>query len=439
MYTIDWKIECRNLCVWFSLAGLLGWLLGLLPWLLLLASFVYIGWTVFQLQRIQLWLIRRSGVAPPETGGMLGNVFDGIYRMHRQNLQERSKLQAEVDYLQDSLASLEDAAVMIDHRGNIQWSNRAAERLLGLRYPEDRQQQLVNLIRAPEFLSYFESKDYTQSLQIRSPHNNHYHLQINITHFGEGSQLLFARDITETNRLLQMRKDFVANVSHELRTPLTVITGYLETMSDNGAQASVANESRWRRAMEQMLNQSRRMEVLIKDLIILSRLESVPVNAKHTAVAIYPVLSMIRDEVLSAIKGDRSITITCDKSIALLGNADELHSAFANLIMNAAKYTADQGSISIRCYHDEQYLYLEVEDNGEGIDDHHLPRLTERFYRVDKSRSIDTGGTGLGLAIVKHILLRHQAELRISSSLGQGSVFTCVFPIVKMVGQSNSD
>ena len=312
---------------------------------------------------------------------------------------------------------------------------------MGLRYPDDTNQQLTNLIRVPEFIRYFESGDYLQSLHLESPHNSHYHLQINVTSFGRGSRLLFARDMTENNRLQEMRKDFVANVSHELRTPLTVINGYLETLSYRADHPDDVNgggdELRWRRAIEQMLVQSHRMETLIKDLIILSRLESVPESVQQDEIELRPMLEMVREEVLAAVKGERDISIDCDDSLHLLGNGDELHSAITNLVMNAAKYTGDKGQILIRWYGDQHHVYLSVEDDGEGIDSYHFPRLTERFYRVDKSRSIDTGGTGLGLAIVKHILLHHQAELRISSTLGKGSTFSCVFPRLRAVAESH--
>ncbi len=445
MHNIDWKIECRNLGILLLLAGLAGWLLGLVSWCLLIASLAYIAWTLFQLQRIHSWLARQSDTDPPESKGLWGDVLDGIYRLQRQGKEERSRLQAAVDYLQDSFASLDDGAVMIDKRGNIEWSNVAAEKLLGLRYPDDRTQQVVNLIRAPEFISYFEGDDYSSSLLIDSPHNNSYQLQINISYFGRGSRLLFARDVTENNRLQQMRKDFVANVSHELRTPLTVINGYLETLSDTvGNKGNVQaidaspNELRWRRAVDQMLNQSHRMESLIKDLMVLSKLETVPEASKDEPIVLEPMLEMIKEEVVAAFKDTRVINIECDASLRLVGNANELRSAFANLVMNAAKYSESDGIITIRWYGDTQHCYLEVEDNGEGIDDIHLPRLTERFYRVDKSRSIETGGTGLGLAIVKHILLRHQADLKITSVLGEGSTFTCEFPRMRMLAESHT-
>jgi two-component system phosphate regulon sensor histidine kinase PhoR len=426
MHSSNWKTEYRNIGVLLLGAVFIGLLTDSLPWVLFISTCAYSAWLLYQLQRIHSWLYSEEKPDPPEAKGLWGDVFDGIYRLQRRGKEEQLRLQAVVDYLQDSFASLDDGAVMIDSRGNIEWTNRAAEKLLGLRYPEDTQQQLINFIRAPEFIRYFEQQDYSQSLQLTSPYNNHYELQISVSSFGRGSRLLFVRDITVTNRMQQMLKDFVANVSHELRTPLTVIIGYLETLSDNGS--ALGDELRWRRAVDQMLNQSHRMESLIKDLIVLSRLESMPGVADQAPIAIRPMLEVIRDDVLVAVKGPRKINIECDDSVQLVGNSVELQSAFSNLVMNAAKYTPVEGEITIRWFADHRHLYLAVEDRGEGIESHHLPRLTERFYRVDKSRSIDTGGTGLGLAIVKHILLHHEAELTISSRVGEGSTFSCVFP-----------
>ena len=436
MRNIDWKIECRNLVLLLALVGVAGSFVGLHDWAMLAVAFGYIAWTLLQLRRIQAWLNQADGSPPPESRGIFGNVLDNIYRSQRRSNEERKRLQAEVQYLQDSFASLEDGAVMIDEGGAIKWCNRTAERLLGLRFPGDVGRQIINLIRNPAFVSYFEADDYQDYLQIRSPSNDNIELQLHITYFGEGSRLMLVRDITQTNRLQRMRKDFVANVSHELRTPLTVINGYLETLADN----RTPDELLWRRAIEQMLTQSRRMEALIKDLMVLSKLESAPKAAEHEPIVLRPMLEMIREEALASVPPSRKITINieCDDGLVLQGNATELHSAINNLVVNAAKYNSGNGIVTIRWYKTKQAACLEVEDNGFGIEAHHLPRLTERFYRVDKSRSIETGGTGLGLAIVKHILLHHQAELHIASEVGRGSTFTCTFPLLRVASQSHS-
>jgi two-component system phosphate regulon sensor histidine kinase PhoR len=431
MHTIDWKTECRSLALLLAVSALVGWYVGLLPWFLFVGTLGYVVWTLLQLRRMHLWLNQKENTSPPESIGFWGEVFDSIYRRQRQRDEENERLQAAVHYLQASFASLDDGAVMIDERGNIEWSNQAASELLGLRYPEDRRQQISNLIRSPEFSQYFEANDYTFPLQIVSSHNSLYHLQIMIKHFGEGSRLLFARDITETNRLQQMRTDFIANVSHELRTPLTVIKGYLETFAEYGFsdEKNSVGESRSKRMVAQMVAQSDRMEMLVKGLMVLARLESVPEVANLEPVMLFPMLSSIREEVLTAVTGERIIRIECDENSQIRGNSFELRSAFSNLVMNAAKYTQPGSEIVVRWQVGSRSAALEVEDNGEGIDSYHIPRLTERFYRVDKSRASETGGAGLGLAIVKHILLRHKAHLTVTSSLGEGSVFRCEFSL----------
>lgn len=425
MHNTDWKIELKHLFVILLCMSIPGWIFNAQSQFLLLGCLLYIAWTLFQLNRVQHWLSIETDQDPPESRGLWGDVYDGIYRLQREGRQERDRLQASVDYLQDSFASLDDAAVMIDKRGHIEWSNNAAERLLGLKYPSDKGGLLVNLIRAPEFIQYFETKDYLNPLDMVSPHHSELALQIHLTLFGKGSRLLFARDVTHTHRLEEMRKDFVANVSHELRTPLTVINGYLETLADY----DYVEHAQLKKAIQQMLGQSRRMETLIKDLILLSRLESVPEPLAEKQIDLESMLEMIREEVIAARKGKGLVTVNCDPDLPLYGHSEELYSAFANLVMNAAKYADEDGEIVIRWHKDGHHARLDVTDTGVGIEAHHLSRLTERFYRVDNSRSIDTGGTGLGLAIVKHVLLRHHAELKIESQLGEGSTFSCIFPL----------
>jgi two-component system phosphate regulon sensor histidine kinase PhoR len=222
-----------------------------------------------------------------------------------------------------------------------------------------------------------------------------------------------------------MRQDFIANVSHELRTPLTVISGYLETLADNNNLGVT-----WQKPLQQMQQQAQRMSLLINDLLMLSKLETTEVGHNQKLIALEPLLQSIRNEAV-ALSGDKmqDITLSGEGNIQLLGNDKELHSAFSNLVINAVKYTPTNGKIAMRFWRDKQNCYFSVSDNGPGIENKHIPRLTERFYRVDASRNSSTGGTGLGLAIVKHVLMRHDAELKISSEVGKGSVFTCVFSL----------
>ncbi|MDY3199127.1 MAG: phosphate regulon sensor histidine kinase PhoR, partial [Pseudomonadaceae bacterium] len=306
------------------------------------------------------------------------------------------------------------------------------EQLLGLRAP-DSGQHVHNLLRDPRFVEYFEQTDYREPLNIQSPLSITTWLQYDITRYGDGERLILVRDITRLHNLEQMRKDFVANVSHELRTPLTVLVGYLETMLDNAAEP----QSRWIRPLQQMQHQASRMQSLLNDLLMLSRLETSDVRIEERPVAIDRMLTEIRKDAL-ALSGERrhEITLEITSPATLKGLETELRSAISNLVYNAVKYTQDGGRIHISWSRDDQGARLSVADNGPGIPREHLHRLTERFYRVDSSRNSTTGGTGLGLAIVKHVMMRHQGSLQISSSPGQGSTFTCVFPPERLLDPS---
>jgi len=425
MLNSNWASELYRLGVILLVAAAIGWLLGLTGWAVAIAAVGYALWALRNLHQLQRWLVSGANSDPPEAKGLWGEVLDGLYRLQQRDRRERGRLRALVSYLRESFSSLPYGAVMLDPDSNIEWSNSAAEQLLGLRYPEDSGQQLLNLLRTPEFIAYFEGESYARPLDMPSPYRPGAHLQIHVTFFGQRSRLLFIRDVTQTYKLESMRRDFVANVSHELRTPLTVINGYLETFADSVADTN----PRWGRAIEQMLTQAHRMQTLIKDLLLLSRLETVPHDATRELIELQPLLSVIREEALAAASGPREITIECDGGLQLIGRPEELRSAFANLVYNAVRYTHPGGHVALRWYADRDNAFLQVEDDGIGIDAEHIPRLTERFYRVDKSRSMDTGGTGLGLAIVKHVLLRHNARLVITSEPGKGSCFTCVFPI----------
>jgi two-component system phosphate regulon sensor histidine kinase PhoR len=243
---------------------------------------------------------------------------------------------------------------------------------------------------------------------------------------------MLVRDVTRVHQLEQMRKDFVANVSHELRTPLTVIAGYVETLLDHAEGIN----PRWRRALEQMQQQDQRMQRLINDLLMLAKLEATDYPADNQPVAVDLLLLSIKADA-QALSGQRQhcITLETDAKVQLKGSETELRSAFSNLVFNAVKYTPDEGTIHIRWYSDSAGAHLSVQDSGPGIELKHLPRLTERFYRVDSSRNANTGGTGLGLAIVKHVLMRHRARLEVSSVLGQGSAFTCHFAPQQLISR----
>ncbi|MDX1491787.1 MAG: phosphate regulon sensor histidine kinase PhoR [Pseudohongiellaceae bacterium] len=432
----DWRSEFNRFLTILGLASLIGLLMGKLLLAILIAVSSYLLYSVFQMYRLYRWLHQteqEEQSEPPESSGLWGDLFDGIYRLQRRERQAVNHLESILDKAQESSAALAMAVIMINQKGNLEWWNKAANDLLGFREGQDHQQGVTNLLREPRFFEYFERKEYSEPLRIPSPVNKNLILEFQITLFGEGDRLMLVRDVTQMHKLELMRKDFVGNVSHELRTPITVINGYLENLLDH--RESIA--PRWGRALEQMHQQSQRMESIVRDLLTLSRLETKALSKEQETVDVASLLREIvreAEQVFENKSHDYSVNITQD--VALRGNRSELYSALSNLVFNAAKYTAHEGKISVHVIERGNALDIVVEDNGPGIEEHHLPRLTERFYRIDESRSTDTGGTGLGLAIVKHVLARHGANLDINSEIDKGSRFICHFPPDRVIRTS---
>lgn len=414
--------EVKRLLLILAIASIIGLLVDQLAWALVVAFVWYIGWHLWQMMRLSIWLQGKRKSQPPESTGLWGEVFDAIYHLQRRQKREKKNLQAVINRVQETTSALKDGVILLDWRGYLDWWNPAAQRLLGF-YNSDQGQSVIHFVRHPRFVDYFEQGDYSEPLDIPSPRFPDKRLQFQITRFGKNERLIVVRDITQIFHLEQMRKDFVANVSHELRTPLTVISGYLETMADNNAQPT------WNKPLEQMQQQAKRMSLLINDLIMLSKLETADTSFNQKRLPLAPLLQTIKAEatVLADEKG-QTITLECTPDISVVGNEKELHSAFSNLVINAVKYTPENGKIAMRLWRSGPNVYFAVTDTGVGFESKHIPHLTERFYRVDASRNSKTGGTGLGLAIVKHVLLRHDAELQIHSEVGKGSVFTCILP-----------
>jgi two-component system phosphate regulon sensor histidine kinase PhoR len=419
---LHWISEVRKIILVLIVAWGLGWLVGQALFMLTIALLALLVYSTLQLTRMHKWL-SESQDAPPESVGLWGDVFDRMYRLQRQNSEARKELQSTVNYLRDSFASIRDGAVMLNADGAIEWSNYAAENLLGLSYPNDKGQDILNLVRAPDFHQYFLAADFNSPLQLETYGESECFLRFEITCFGDGDSLMFVRDVTKINRLEQMRKDFVANVSHELRTPLTVISGYLGTML--GVQDSL--DKKMVKPLQQMQQQAQRMESLLKDLLWLSRLENMEGASKTDLVDVSCLLAELRSDYQSSYSG-RAIEVELETDHKLVGDHRELYSAVSNLLLNALKYSSDDSPVVVSWKQGDREYLLSVADQGIGIDSSHLPRLTERFYRVDDSRSSATGGTGLGLAIVKHVAAGHGAQLRIESVLGVGSKFILAFP-----------
>lgn len=420
--------EVRYLLLLVVIGLLVGFGLGYPLVGALLGSFYYIFLQLRHLWRMVCWL-QNTQDEPPQAKGLWGEIFDAIYHYQRQQLKTQQRLKQILDRIQESSHALKDGVVMIDSKGDLEWWNKAAEDLIGLRSPSDRGHPIIHLLREPRFVEYFDKQRYTEPLILPSPIAEGRTLEYQVTLFGENERLMLIRDFTKMQRLERMRQDFIANVSHELRTPLTVLSGFLETFSDHADQLP----QKWLRGLTLMRQQSARMEHLVEDLLTLSRLETSDFEPEVEPIAVSDLLKSIRHDALALSGNQHQIFLEADHHLKVYGSEKELRSAFSNLVFNAVKYTAAGTEIHLRWYHDRAGAHLDVVDQGAGIDPQHLPRLTERFYRVDQGRSSNTGGTGLGLAIVKHVMLRHRGRLGIASQLGQGSCFTCHFPLSRIV------
>lgn len=411
-----------SLVVILLIAGAIGLLAGYVSWALVVGLLFWAVREIRQLKRLQQWL-HHSEHEVPEAEGYWGDIFDDLSRLQKRQRRKTRELKEVIARFQQSSSALPDAVVIIDSYHNLEWWNRSAERLLGLKGSADRGKPVINLLRDPRFIRYYRKGVYEDPIQLPSPVLSDITLLYQITEFGKNDRLLVARDITRLVRLEQTRQDFVANASHELRTPLTVIRGYLETFLDQDLPKPM------NRALSQMQAQSSRMESLVADLLLLSRLESSLHINDETPIQVQTLLQTICQDA-QALSGEQqhTINLTLDEQHDLMGQPQELHSALSNLVYNAVRYTPAGGTIDVVWQVTPQGGEISVIDNGIGIESMHISRLTERFYRVDEGRSSATGGTGLGLAIVKHALQRHGAKLTIKSQPGKGSTFTCHFP-----------
>ena len=406
-----------------ALGLLLGWPLGS-PWAgLSLACGAYLCWQLVTLFRVEWWVRHRGFAEPPDIGGPWGEVITQIVRLHRRKRFHKQRFVQLFRQIQRSTAALPDGVVILNDLREIVWFNRMAGQLLFLRRPADLGLRIDNLVRQPEFVRYLNSGQFANPVIVRGGKTDHLYLSLQVVPYGEGQQLLLVRDVSRQMRLEAMRKDFVANASHELRSPLTVISGYLETLSQDPTL-----DVDLRGPIGEMRRQSERMTTIIKELLELSRLEAAQDQIDSTPVDVVALMSMLRKDVLARPEHPAEVRLRVESDAMLTGNESEIHSAFSNLVDNAAKYTPPTGSIEIGWRVDADGGHFSVTDTGIGIHADHIPRLTERFYRVDAGRARGSGGSGLGLAIVKHVLQRHGASLRIESVQGRGSTFTCLFP-----------
>jgi two-component system phosphate regulon sensor histidine kinase PhoR len=399
-----------------GLVAALGFLVGIQAFVMLRRL-----WQEYRLSR---WLENPDEVDPPDATGTWGDIFYRLQKLQRRQRASRSELTTALEQFEHAAQAMPDGMVILNGNEQIEWCNPASRTYMGLDCERDRGQFVRYLMRQAHFLEFLDAADYSRRLVCKSPVNREMSLSVQMVPFGVGKKLLIARDITDLERVDAMRRDFIANVSHELRTPLTVVGGFVETLAD--ATDLPASESR--RYFDLMLDHTRRMQHLLDDLLTLSRLESDEHSLKDELVNVSELARALKAESESLSRGRHQVSLQLDSSAGLKGNLQEIRSALGNLVSNAVRYTPEGGEISLAWRERDGEGIFSVTDTGEGIAAEHIPRLTERFYRVDRSRSRETGGTGLGLAIVKHVLTRHGARLDIQSTPGKGSTFSAIFP-----------
>jgi two-component system phosphate regulon sensor histidine kinase PhoR len=417
-----WVPALLRLALMFMAAGVIWWMSGPVAGLAFALAIVLIALFVqlTYLHELGEWLHDPASGKLPDGWGAWTDVFARLYRLRRDDERNQAQLTEWLARFREAMQLLPEGVAIMDDVLQLEWCNPAAERHLGLTLERDRGRRVTNLVRHPEFLDYIILGRYEQPLTLSFKGRR---LECSVIPFENRRQILVTHDATESERVEAMRRDFIANASHELRTPLTVIVGFLEIACSDPALDAASRSAH----LQLMTEQAQRMQRLIADMLTLSRLESDDYPLRRERVDVKALVDSVANEARALSGGRHDISVDVDGP-DLMGSPEELRSAFANLASNAVRYSPDGGAIRLRWRQGADDLRFSVTDSGIGIDPQHLARLTERFYRVDKSRSRETQGTGLGLAIVKHVLLRHGGRLSITSSPGKGSTFTAALP-----------
>ncbi len=424
---IFWISAAVRIATILALAALGGYAWGAKTGLLLAVAGL-VGLILIQLRylfSLSQWLEEPQSTRLPDGWGAWTDVFARLYRLRRGDEKNQAELAEWLARFRQAMTLLPDGVVIMDDVMFLEWCNPIAERHLGLDLRRDKGMRVTNLVRTPEFIDYIILQKYETPLTLSFRERK---LIVHVIPFENRRQILVTHDVTELESIDRMRRDFIANASHELRTPLTVINGFLEIASMQPDLEVAIRSSH----VTLMLEQGVRMQGLIEDMLTLSRLESTEFQVRKETVDMPVLLRQVVQDAL-VLSGGRHTIQLLGQGPSLIGSTDEIRSAVSNLVNNAVRYTPDGGRIEVLWEMRDDGAYLRVKDDGIGIGNEHITRLTERFYRVDKSRSRETQGTGLGLAIVKHVLLRHDAQLHIQSTLGQGSEFSVYFPLVSVI------
>ena len=396
-------------------------------WVALAAVGLFFALHLYYLSTLGAWLEQPSLDTIPEGWGSWTEVFNRLHRTRRASEVNARRLEDNEARFRRTISALPEGIVLVDAALQIEWCNPVAEQHLSIRLAADQGLRVTNLVRDPAFVDYMTSASFGEPLLFRPLASPGLALSIRVIEFEPARSIIMSRDVTDAERLDAMRRDFVANVSHELRTPLTVVNGFLETLLD----VEPPLDDTRHRHLQLMHEQASRMGRLVEDLLMLSRLEAGETPLAEEVVDVPALVAELQAEARALSAGRHEIAGSAEP-IVVRGSRDELRSAFGNLVSNAIRYTPAGGRIVLSWRAQDDGAAFEVHDSGIGIAPEHLPRLTERFYRVDRSRSRETGGTGLGLAIVKHVLMRHQGRLLVESEEGRGSTFRAWLPAARL-------
>lgn len=400
---------------------LAGWLTGYLREVVAITLAGYTTWHVVNAWRLFRWL-QIPGDDIPESFGLWADIFNTINSLEQRNRKQKTQYKAIIGEFQNLTDAFPEATLVIDENDQITWFNNAASSLLGLKIPEDLGQAVTNLLRGPDFADWLAiQSDVKSSLEMPSPRSDTTWLSVSAISFHDNQRLIILGDISDVHQLEQVRRDFVENISHELRTPLTVLLGYLELLQQD-PPGKISN------ALNRMQDQAQQMNSMLNDLLELSRLQSDEIKKDEEIVNVPATLLKLEEQAEELSRGKHKLSFDVDDQLHLSGIGSDIESAFRNLIINAINYTPQGGTVSVSWTSSPDGPLLVVRDTGIGIPKREIPRLTERFYRVGSDRARQTGGTGLGMSIVKHVLNAHNATLKITSELGEGSEFACTFP-----------
>ena len=436
--SIRWlKSEIELLLVALLVVLLMGVITGLWGWVSTFILVTLIGWWLSQVLQLYQWLISGASTRhPPDLFGLCREIVNQICAIKKDNFIQQKEAEELINRFEAATAAMPDAMLIVDDDYNLEWANDVSMHVLGIDVERDRGRKVSNIVRDPRIIRYLNRGEFSHPLEFQSSRSEQNDLVMRVIPYGKGHNLFYVQDHLEVLRLQQVREDFIANASHELRTPLTAVVGYLEALSIRETASSTTNTG-----INAALQQALRMKRLVEDLLSLSRLESLPLNqSKEETID----LAELVDECVQIVAGSQmfhqqQFKNNLPRPCLCVGDSSELHSAIHNIIENAIKYSSSDASVIFDWQiHKNKGASLYVRDQGEGIDEQHLARLTERFYRVDAGRSRDLGGTGLGLSIVKHVMERHGGQIYIQSKIGVGTTIELSFPAGMHIGPSES-